>query len=152
MKNAERDNRKRQFLETQGVLYEISECEFDAMEPKNTPSPHIISEFFNKKNIEEQELFDAIMNDEFNGLIEVDLKSSNTTIELFEQLKFPPIFDHIHVEQSNVKFQMLNYLNEKKIKFPLNKQLALRKSFYLFTHISIVIKVTTHRIIGLQPK
>ena len=84
-----------------------------------------ISTFFNDQIITEAKIMDAVKSGEFYGLIQVDVNSPIKVVEHFLKLNHPPIFKHICVEKEMVNPTFLDILEQKKVKFPLEKQLSL---------------------------
>ena len=116
------DSQRNKDLKKLGVLIQIFECEwFKVKEPVNVK----ISKFFARKNIQANEIMEAIVSDQFYGIIRCDIFSPPSVVDHFSKLNHPPIFTHIQVDENMVGSVMKDILAEKKIKYPLEKQLTL---------------------------
>ena len=112
------------------------ECEWDRERPLTPSSPHIVSKFFDKCDIEEKAIFEAVENDNFFGLLAVDLKSPMEVIEKFEKIKFPVIFKHVNIGKEHVEEFMSDLLKKKGVdlsKKNLERQLGLGESRFIST-------------------
>ena len=120
-----KDDRERfKDLATFGTLIVMKECIWNAFKRENEPALPICN-FFGRKNITEIEIFEAIRNDRFYGLIQADIRSPPEVITYFSKVNHPPIFNHIEVTESMLGDHLKTILKEKKTKFPLPKQLSL---------------------------
>ena len=129
-----KDDSKRNIdLKKAGVLLQIFEC--DWMKLKSSVScENNVSDFFARKDIEATEIMDAIINDRFYGIIRVDIKSPGHVVDHFLKINHPPIFAHKHIEKEMIGASMQTLLNERKARFPLDKQLTL-----VFNHDQYVL-------------
>ena len=67
-------------------LHIIYSCEWKALKATETLPPNTISTFFRRTNISEAEIFDAIDEDKFYGMIQVDIESPPEVIEYFKKV------------------------------------------------------------------
>ena len=76
---------------------------------------------------------------EFYGLIQVDITSPSSVVEHFLKLNHPPIFKHLQVDEDMINDEFRRRLNDKKVSFPLEKQLTLcfnAESYLLTTNLA----------------
>ena len=111
-------------LSSVGKLVVMKECKWRKLADTKNPINEL-SIFFGRKNIKEQEIFDAISNGKFYGLIQCDIFSPDHVVDHFTKLNHPPIFNHVELEKEMLSNKMLEQLENRKISFPLNKQLTL---------------------------
>ena len=132
------DSQRNKDLNRVGVLFQTFECEWLQLK-KSVSSINNVSNFFGKKNILAEDIMTAIMNDKFYGIIRVDIESPPSVIEHFMKLNHPPIFTHENIEKEMVGSHMQSLLEERKAKFPLERQLTLvfhRKQYVLNTDLA----------------
>ena len=116
---------RRVLLEPYGIVMQIRGCQWKQLK-KEVSYENTISHFFGRKSlISETEIFAAITNNKFFGLIQVDIDSPDHLIKKWRPLNYSPIFRHCVVEESMVSPHMLAKMKEKGVKFPLNKCLTL---------------------------
>ena len=119
-----KDDRQRdKDLASVGVLIKKKECEWLAEKPKTTTN--LVSQFFRRKNITEEEIISAVQNGSFFGLLCVDLHSPPEVVDYFMQLKFPPIYKHVKVQEDMMSPKIRDDMIKAGMKFPLEKQLTL---------------------------
>ena len=82
--------------------------------------------FFRSQNlITEEAIWTKIHSGDFFGIIKADIKSPPEVQKLWGSINFPPIFNHIQVEENMIGPSMLAEIEKKKVKLPLDKQLSL---------------------------
>ena len=99
-----------------------------------------ISTFFNSTYISETDILNAVASGDFYGLIQVDITSPPDAIKHFMKLNHPPIFKHVEIDEDMVNEKFREVLKEKKVKFPLEKQLTLcfhAKAYLMTTDLAI---------------
>ena len=127
------DTLRNKDLNALGILLQIYECDWLKEKQKlNFEIP--VSRFFGRKNIKADEIMDAVVNDQFYGILRVDIKSPPSVIEHFTKLNHPPIFTHKEIEKEMVGSAMQKLLEERGAKYPLSKQLTL-----VFNHDQYVL-------------
>ena len=118
------DEQRNLDLESIGILIIMPSCRWNAL--KHTVSyKSTISTFFNKSSITEADIMQAVAAGQFYGLIQVDIESPPEVVDHFLKLNHPPIFKHITVDEDMINEDFRKRLNERKVSFPLDKQLAL---------------------------
>ena len=122
--NQNDDSQRNKDLKRIGEFIQIFECDWIKIKPE-IPCTYSISKFFGGKNINGNEILDAVADGSFFGIIRADLRSPQCVIDHFMKVRFPPIFAHVCVEESMVESAMLNLLKEQKVKFPMKEQLSL---------------------------
>ena len=118
------DSKRNQDLSSIGILITMRSCQWNAMK-SGLVYKSSISTFYNTKKITEANIMNAVASGEFYGLIQVDVTSPPDVIEHFLKLNHPPVFKHICVEEDMINATFRQKLVEKKVKFPLEKQLTL---------------------------
>ena len=118
------DQKRNSDLSSIGELIIMRTYEWNAMKPQLNYNSSI-STFFNRKLITEADIMGAVKSGQFFGLIQVDIKSPQNVIDHFIQLNHPPIFKHLEVEETMINETFRTRLTEKKVGFPLDKQLTL---------------------------
>ena len=118
------DQQRYKDLTELGILITQKECEWNEFVRQNNPE-YPLPNFFGLKNIHEEAIFAAIADGKFYGLIQCDIHSPDSVIEYFSKLNHPPIFNHVEIEKEMLSTTIIEYLEKRKIKFPLNKQLTL---------------------------
>ena len=125
------DSQRNIDLNKRGILLRIFECDWMKMK---VPVRVNVSKFFSRKNISASEIMQAVVNDEFYGIIRCDISSPPSVVEHFTKLNHPPIFTHMQIEEDMIGTSMKNLLKERKVKYPLDKQLTL-----VFNHKQYVL-------------
>ena len=118
------DAQRHKDLSQLGILIVMKECQWKKIVAENKPA-YKLPNFFGEKNITESQIFEAIKNGDFYGLIQCDIFSPDHVIDHFAKINHPPIFNHVAVEKEMLSEEMIKLLEKRKIKFPLNKQLTL---------------------------
>ena len=118
------DVQKEKDLSSIGTLIVMKECEWDEF-CKTTKPEYSLPNFLGRKNIKESEIFAAVVNGTFYGLIQCDISSPDHVIEHFLKLNHPPIFNHVEIDREMLSTKMTEQLDSRNIKFPLEKQLTL---------------------------
>ena len=118
------DSQRNLDLEKAGVLLKTFECEWLAVK-KNVSVENIVSTFFGRSNIMADDIMSAIKNDKFYGLIRCDLKSPQSVVDHFLKMNHPPIYAHKSIEKDMIGSTMQKLLDERGVKYPLEKQLTL---------------------------
>ena len=95
-----------------GRYVSTTECSWK----KNTiPYKNYTSKFLDRSSdIEEKEIINAILNDEFFGIIECDITSPDSVVNHFSKLNFPPIFQKVQLTEDMVQPKLINDLNDLK--------------------------------------
>ena len=114
----------------------VTECEWK----KNTkPYKNYTSKFLDRSSdIEEKEIIQAILNDEFFGIIECDITSPDSVVNHFSKLNFPPIFKKVHLTEDMVQPKLINDSDDLKRRLEQD-QLTLTfnaKKYLLTTEVS----------------
>ena len=128
--------------EHHGVLHTMTECEWNATK-NDKVYVNRTSYFFNRRSVTEDEIWNAIDQGYFFGLIRCDIKATPEAEEKFKKLNFPPIFAHVNVEESMIETVMAGRVKAGKKKFPLAKQLSLvfnHKDYLLTTELALFYK------------
>ena len=118
------DSRKERDLSLLGTLIKMRECEWYDLIKRESPD-YPLPNFFARKNISESEILKSVADGNFYGLIQVDIFSPDPVIDYFNKLNHPPIFNHVEVEESMLSNQTVEFLKQRKKKFPLSRQLTL---------------------------
>jgi len=114
---------RRRLLETDGVVLEtMEECRWNSMKPKTPSQPHIVSRFFQRKNITESEILEAANSDEFYGILECDITCPPSVQDRFMKINFPPIFRHVEIDESMVLDKMLDKIKKSRNSRPGKKE------------------------------
>ena len=114
------------FFRQKGYIYEMmSECRWKRRRQTTITRPHMLTNFFNRNDIKEEEIFNDIDEGNFYGLIKCDLHSPPSLIEKFKSVNFAPVIQHIEIEESMVNENLLETMKERGIKFPLPRQLTV---------------------------
>ena len=130
------DSQRNIDLSSRGTLLRIYECIWLKMKVQVKVN---ISKFFARKDINANEIMNAVASGDFYGIIRCDIASPPSVIEHFGKLNHPPIFTHMHVDEDMVGNSMKNLLKEKNVKYPLEKQLTLvfhHKQYVLNTDLA----------------
>ena len=112
-------------MESMGKVHIMKGCTWDKIKPSTPTLPHIISDFYDRSDISENELLQSVYTGQFYGFIQCTLRAPPEVIAHWEKLSFPCIFKHVSVSEESVMEPMLTLIKNKKRKFPLEKQLAL---------------------------
>ena len=118
-----------------GKYIKITECCWK----KNTmPYTNYTSKFLARSSdITEEEIMDAIMNDEFFGLVQCDISSPESVINHFSKLNFPPIFRKVQLSEEMVQKKLINDADDLKRRL-MTEQLTLTynaKGYLLTTEV-----------------
>ena len=102
------------------------------------PYTNYTSKFLARSSdITEEEIMDAIMNDEFFGLVQCDISSPESVINHFSKLNFPPIFRKVQLSEEMVQKKLINDANDLKRRL-MTEQLTLTynaKGYLLTTEV-----------------
>ena len=118
------DTQKHSDLRKIGTLIVMKECEWKSFVKSNQPK-YNLPNFFGRKNIKEQEIFDSVARGDFYGFLQCDLFSPDHVVEYFSKLNHPPIFNHVEIDEDMLSNKMIEKLRDRKSNFPLKKQLTL---------------------------
>ena len=132
------DTQKHADLNKIGNLIVIKECEWFSFLKEQKPV-FDLPNFFGRKNITEEEFFEAIKSGKFYGLIQCDIFSPPEVVKYFSRLNHPPIFNHVAVEKEMLSPEIVKKLENRKMKFPLDEQLTLTfnaKKYLLTTDLA----------------
>ena len=125
------------YCRKQGVYHRIFECQWDQLMKSGVKYKNFTSQFFEKNNIEETDLVEAVKDGSLYGFIQADLTSPDHVIEKYRQVNFPIIFNHVIVEDDMINPSILENLKKKKTDYS-NKQLTLTfhaKSYLMTTDL-----------------
>ena len=102
------------------------------------PYTNYTSKFLARSSdITEEEIMDAIMNDEFFGLVQCDISSPESVINHFSKLNFPPIFRKVQLSEEMVQKKLINDADDLKRRL-MTEQLTLTynaKGYLLTTEV-----------------
>ena len=102
------------------------------------PYTNYTSKFLARSSdITEEEIMDAIMNDEFFGLVQCDISSPESVISHFSKLNFPPIFRKVQLSEEMVQTKLINDADDLKRRL-MTEQLTLTynaKGYLLTTEV-----------------
>ena len=132
------DSRKERDLSKIGTLIKTRECEWYDFLKREKPE-YSLPNFFGRKNISEREILDSVAAGSFYGLIQVDIYSPPEVIDYFSKLNHPPIFNHVEVEEEMLSNETIKLLKDRKLNFPLSRQLTLTfhaKNYLLTTDLA----------------
>ena len=121
----EEDKKVEAYCRAKGVYHVMFECQWIKLEKSGISYQNFTSQFYDQKDVEETQLLDAIKDGTLYGFIQADIKSPQAVIEKFKSVNFPPIFNHVHVEEDMVNPDILKKLKDKKVDFTKQKQLTL---------------------------
>ena len=118
------DKKKREFLQSKGVLKSITSCQWQKLK-KTVRYRNYTSVFFNHKGlIKEETLLRSIESRKLFGMVECSVRCPDHVVKHFASINHPPIYRHLQVNMSMLSEEMKKRLKEKKIK-ELDKQLSL---------------------------
>ena len=75
--------------------------------------------------LDEQQLLQYIKDGSFFGIVQATINFPEEARTKWRQLNFPPLFERISLEESQIEENMRNLILEKKWRFPLQPQLML---------------------------
>ena len=136
--NHDKDEKIKRICQKYGRYVSITEC---AWKKNKQPYKNYTSKFLHRKSdIQEEEIFDAIMNDEFFGIVQCDLTSPESVVKHFSKLNFPPIFRKVQLSEDMVQPKVIK--DHEKLKERLaTDQLTLTfnaKGYLLTTEVCIL--------------
>ena len=109
----EHDKKVEAVCKKYGKYIKITEC---CWRKNTTPYKNYTSKFLARSSdITEEEIMDAIMNDEFFGLVQCDISSPESVIRHFSQLNFPPIFRKVQLSEDMIQTKLINDADDLKI-------------------------------------
>lgn len=110
----------------------ITECNW---KKNKMPYKNYTSKFLHRSSdIEEKEIIDAILKNEFFGIVECDISSPDSVVNHFSKLNFPPIFQKVHLSEDMVQPKLINDLNDLKRRLETDQlTLTFNAKKYLLT-------------------
>ena len=97
-RNKNRDDKRRnEFYRGLGILHTITSCQWHK-DRKHLEFPIQTSVFFNQNRITAEKILGKVKTKQFFGLVKLDLKSSQSVIDKFMKLNFPPIICHLNID------------------------------------------------------
>ena len=134
-----------------GTLFEIYSCQWINMR-KTLTYNHCISRFFNRKDIKEKVIFDAIISGDIFGFVCCDIRSPQHVIDFYMKLNWPPVMSKVTPEPDMISPFILERMQKqgKKIEteqltqtFHADEHL-ISTNFFQFYH-SVGIELTNIR-------
>lgn len=135
MNREEHDKKVEAVCKKYGKYIKITEC---CWKRNTTPYKNYTSKFLARSSdITETEIMNAIMNDEFFGLVQCDIASPESVINHFSQLNFPPIFRKVQLSEDMIQKKLINDVDDLKRRL-MTEQLTLTynaKGYLLTTEV-----------------
>ena len=100
-KTEQRNKKINELCQKYGTLITIFSCEWKQLR-KNVTYKHVISKFFNQKNIIQSAIFDAIIAGDIYGFVCCDIRSPQSVIDFYMQLNWPPIMAKVTPESDMI--------------------------------------------------
>lgn len=130
--NKNKDAKTKAICQKYGRYVSVTECHWK----KNTlPYTNYTSKFLHRSSdIEEKEIIDAILKDEFFGIVECDITSPDSVVKHFSKLNFPPIFQKVHLTEDMVQPKLINDSDDLKRRLETDQlTLTFNAKKYLLT-------------------
>jgi len=129
-----RDREKETALRQYGTVLTIYECEWKKQREREIggtgawrrgPKSPISKFYYHDDPISENEIFEQVFNDRFEGLLLVDLETPDNLRESFKALNVGTIFSRIIVTEDMLDSKMKEMCEIKGLKSPYNPQLSM---------------------------
>ena len=130
--NKNKDAKTKAICQKYGRYVSVTECHWK----KNTlPYTNYTSKFLHRSSdIEEKEIIDAILKDEFFGIVECDITRPDSVVKHFSKLNFPPIFQKVHLTEDMVQPKLINDSDDLKRRLETDQlTLTFNAKKYLLT-------------------
>ena len=130
--NKLKDAKTKAICQKYGRYVSITECNW---KKNKMPYKNYTSKFLHRSSdIEEKEIIDAILKNEFFGIVECDISSPDSVVNHFSKLNFPPIFQKVHLSEDMVQPKLINDLNDLKRRLETDQlTLTFNAKKYLLT-------------------
>ena len=119
------DTQRNRVYEQHGTFIQIQACRWHQLSRLVTFKNFTSCFYRSPKLIPEEDIWDKIKSKEFFGIIKCNVRSPPEVQKLWGSINFPPIFNHLKIDEKMIGPSMLEELKKKKVKLPLEKQLTL---------------------------